>query len=132
MNHREPSVTVVGGEDPIIARPYAYLPGGATHWTREAFEAAVPRDERWRWTIRREPESPSPAAQTPAPAPAPAPAQEAPARLAEGHYTLPGGVVLTVTAAGEVVDAWGNWLFYAPATEAELARQWQGFCECGE
>ena len=63
--------------------------------------------------------------------PAPAPVQEAPARLAPGVYHV-GEVALTVTASGEVVDAWGNWLFYAPATEAELARQWQGFCECGE
>jgi len=131
----------VGGdmEDPVVARAYAYIPGGPTYWSREAFEDHVPPEDRWRFVILPEPKSStavpqSETTQKTAPvAPQNAPAAEA--RLAPGRYTVD-DVVLLLTVndpAGMkldgVYDEYGNFLFPVPATEEELAAQWREFCE---
>lgn len=128
-NFKMPTITIEGGEDPIIARPYAFIPNGPVYWDKETFEATVSPENRGRFIFPPQREcKPSPA---PAVAPTPKPQPVERQRLRPGVYHV-FDVDLTVGADGGVSDSWGNWLFYAPETEGELATMWQEFCECGE
>ena len=87
-NYHQPFVYGPGHEteNPVRVSPYAYIANGPVFWSREAFEAAVPVEERWRFTIEAQTQT-QVQAQVQEPAQAQTQVTQAP-RLEEGSVAM--------------------------------------------